>query len=137
VTNNLDVLTDVFKRLPVQAKCEAHEEGSPWKVYVRIYGAGDHFSGNQRARIEFERRLIERGETVAHGAFICISTGNYCVDLLSKTFTVLPGKNEIGFDLRSMFPGLRVTEVTHEEPDPNLFLITADLKQVKPDTAVC
>jgi hypothetical protein len=122
-------LTDVFNHLPVHASCEAHEEGSPWKVYVNIYGAGDRYSGKGKARIEFEKRLIERGETVAHGAFICLCTGgNYCVDLLSKTFTVLPGENEIGFDLRSMFPGLEVIEVTHQEPDPSLFLIPPDPK---------
>jgi hypothetical protein len=39
----------------------------------------------------------------------------------------LPDKNEIEFDLASMFPGLRVTKVIHEEPDPHFFSITPDL----------
>jgi hypothetical protein len=63
--------------------------------------------------------------------------GNYYVNLLSKTLTILPGESEMGFDVRSMFPGLRVTEVIHEEPDPHLFLITGDLKETKPDATVC
>jgi hypothetical protein len=112
--------------LPLQVKCEAYEERSPWKFYVRIYGAGDHY-GNGRARIEFEKRLIESGETVVHGAFIGLPAGNYYVNLLSKTFTVLPSENGVGFDLRSSFPGLEVIEIVHEEPDPHLFVITADL----------
>jgi hypothetical protein len=136
MTNNLDVLTHVFDHLPVRVQCEAHEEGSPWKVYVSLYGAGDHY-GNGRARIEFEKRLIESDETVEHGAFIGISTGNYYVNLLAKTFTVLPGENEMGFDLRSSFPGLEVKEIVHEEPDPNLFVIPTDLKEVKLDATVC
>jgi hypothetical protein len=125
-----DDLTDVFNHLPVHVKCEAHEEGSPWECHLNIYGTGDNYSGNARVRIEFEKRLIESGETVTHGAFICRCTGgNYFVNLLAKTFTVLPGgEGEIGFDLRSMFPGLRMVEVVHKEPDPDLFVIPADLK---------
>ena len=115
MTNNLDVLTDVFDHLPVQVKCEAHEEGSPWEVCVSIFGAGDPYARNEKARLEFEKRLIETGETVAHGAFIAISTGSYYVNLLAKTFTILPGKNEVGFDLRSSFPGLPTSQGDGEQ----------------------
>jgi hypothetical protein len=42
-----------------KVKCEAGEERTPWKVYVNLYGTGDRYSGNGKARIEFEKRLIE------------------------------------------------------------------------------
>jgi hypothetical protein len=45
--------------------------------------------------------------------------------LIAKTYKAMGG--EVGFDFESM--GLKVVEVIHEEPDPHLFLITADLRQ--------
>jgi hypothetical protein len=55
-------------------------------------------------------------------AFICLPSLDYQVDLIAKTYKIREG--EVGFDFHSM--GLEVVEVIHEEPDPHLFLITAD-----------
>jgi hypothetical protein len=112
-------LMEILDQIPVQAKGEAVRENSPWKLYVGIYVASDG-----RMHIDLEDQLIETGETVEHGAFICLLTIAYQVDLLAKTFKVMDG--EVGFDFVSM--GVEVMEVVHEEPDPHLFLTTADLR---------
>ena len=123
-----DNLPYILDQLAVQAKCEAREEGCPWEFHVNIYCTGDHYPGNEKARIEFEKRLTASGETVGHGAFILLPAGHYLIDLLAKTYKVLQIEGQIGFDLASMFLGLKVVQVVHEEPDAHLFLITADLK---------
>jgi hypothetical protein len=123
-----DNLTHIFDQRPVQAKCEAREEGCPWEFYVNIYCTDYDDTGNLKVRIEFEQRLTASGETLAHVAFIVLPAGNYLIDLRAKTYKVLQSEGEIGFDLASMFPALKVIQVVHEEPDAHLFLITADLK---------
>ena len=85
---------------------------------------GTYVSSGGIIRLDLESRLIENGETVEHGASICLPPVTYQVDLIAKTYKVIDG--EVGFDLDSM--GLKVIEVVHEEPNPHLFLITADLR---------
>jgi hypothetical protein len=85
---------------------------------------GRYVSSDGIIRLDLESRLIENGETVEHGAFICLPPITYQVDLIAKTYKVIDGEG--GFDLDSM--SLKVIEVVHEEPDPHLFLITADLR---------
>ena len=110
---------EILERIPVQVKGEAVRENSPWRMYVGIYVASDG-----KMRIDLEDRLIEPGETVEHGAFICLPPITYQVDLLAKNYNVMDGA--VGFDFVSM--GVEVMEVVHEEPDLHLFLITADLR---------
>ena len=51
----------------------------------------------------------------------------YLVDLIAKTYKVISrGVGEFGIDVRSL--GKKVKDVLQEEPDPHLFLITADLR---------
>jgi hypothetical protein len=76
-------------------------------------------------RIDMESRLKENAQTVEHGAYTCLPPLTYEVYLLAKTYKVISSEvGGIGFDFHSM--GLEVVEVIQEEPDPHLFLITAD-----------
>jgi hypothetical protein len=65
------------------------------------------------------------GETISHVAFLYLPNIVYQVDLIAKTYKVVPG--EVGFDLNSM--ELKVVETHFDGPDPHLFLITADLRR--------
>jgi hypothetical protein len=112
-------LMEVLGQIPVQVKGEAVRENSPWKLYVGICVANDG-----KMSIDLESRKMENGETVEHAAYICLPPFAYQVDLLAKTYKAM--RSEVGFNFDSM--GLKVVEVVHEEPDPHLFLITADLR---------
>ena len=50
-------------------------------MYVGIYVSSDGIM-----RLDLESRLIENGETVEHGAFICLPPITYQVDLIAKTY---------------------------------------------------
>jgi hypothetical protein len=66
-------------------------------------------------------------ETISHVAFLCLPNILYQVDLIAKTYKVISSEvGGVGFNFESM--GLKVVDVIHEEPDPHLFLLTADLR---------
>jgi hypothetical protein len=112
-------LKEILEHPPVQVTCEAFDKDSQWKMYVRMYAASD-----EKGRFDIETRRIEDGEPIAHVAFIFLPSKTYQVDLIAKTYKVMG--SDIGFDFDSM--GLKLVEVIQEEPDPHLFLITADLR---------
>lgn len=113
-------LWDILQHPPVQVKCEAVNEDSSRKLYARMY-----ISSDRKGRFDYESRLIENGETVEHVAYICLPTMTYLVNLTAKTYKAMG--REIGIDSRSLSL-LKVIGIIHEEPDPHLFLITADLR---------
>lgn len=120
-------LKEILEKIPVQVKYEyeiLQNDPAPWKVYRWIYCSGD----GKRRRVDTQ--VIDKGVVILHDVLIfhLDSETYYLVDPLFKTFQVVVSWwNPVPESEAER----RILEVKYEEPDPHLFLITADLQEHK------